>query len=113
MLGAMDFGVADYGQRAGGEQAAQIAIALFADTAELFPAPLECCFGTRPIQAEKSRPDRKAFGSVMLATHLRDRPSGRRSPNGRGVPISALSRCNTQRLAFKAANNASNVPTRA
>ena len=38
MLGAVDFGVADYGQRAGGEQAAQIAIALFADTAELFPA---------------------------------------------------------------------------
>src|SRR6516165_3786 len=28
--------------------------------------PLECCFGTRPIQAEKSRPDRKAFGSAML-----------------------------------------------
>jgi Transposase DDE domain len=26
--------------------------------------PRECCFGTRPIQAEKSRPDRKAFGSA-------------------------------------------------
>ena len=39
VLAAMDFGVADYGQRAGGEQAAQIAIALFADTIELFPAP--------------------------------------------------------------------------
>src|SRR5271154_2808446 len=30
--------------------------------------PLEFCFGTSPIQAEKSRPDRNAFGSAMLAT---------------------------------------------
>src|SRR5712691_7026895 len=30
--------------------------------------PLECCFGTSLIQAEKFRPDRKAFGSAMLAT---------------------------------------------
>src|SRR3990172_9983581 len=30
--------------------------------------PLEFCFGTRPIQAEKSRPDRNAFGSATLAT---------------------------------------------
>jgi hypothetical protein len=29
---------------------------------------LEFCFGTSPIQAEKSRPDRKALGSAMLAT---------------------------------------------
>src|SRR5262249_8752027 len=29
--------------------------------------PLECCFGTSPIQAEKSLPDRKAFGSATLA----------------------------------------------
>src|SRR6266567_1926454 len=29
--------------------------------------PLECCFGTSPIQAEKFRPDRKAFGSATLA----------------------------------------------
>src|SRR6266478_1999925 len=29
--------------------------------------PLECCFGTSPIQAEKFRPDRKAFGSAMVA----------------------------------------------
>ena len=34
MLGAMDLGVADDGERAGHEQAAQIAVALFADTAE-------------------------------------------------------------------------------
>jgi hypothetical protein len=30
---------------------------------------LEFCFGTSPIQAEKSRPDRNAFGSAMLATN--------------------------------------------
>ena len=30
--------------------------------------PLEFCFGTSPIQAEKSRPDRKALGSATLAT---------------------------------------------
>src|SRR5262245_37552738 len=68
MLGAVDLGIADHGKRAGGEQAAQIAITLLADTAELFFASLECCFGTKPIQAEKSRPDRNAFGSAILAT---------------------------------------------
>src|ERR1700720_4342654 len=30
--------------------------------------PLEFCFGTSPIHAEKSRPDRKAFGSATVAT---------------------------------------------
>jgi hypothetical protein len=34
VLGAMDFGIADDGERAGREQAAQVAIASFADTAE-------------------------------------------------------------------------------
>src|SRR6188472_2450245 len=29
--------------------------------------PLECCFGTSPIQAEKLRPDRKVCGSATLA----------------------------------------------
>src|SRR6266702_3531433 len=29
--------------------------------------PLEFCFGTSPIQAEKSRPERKALGSPTLA----------------------------------------------
>ena len=32
------------------------AVSLFADAAEIVPA-LECCFGTSPTQAEKSRPD--------------------------------------------------------
>ena len=35
LLGAVDFGVTDHGQRAGGEQTTQVAIALLADTAEL------------------------------------------------------------------------------
>src|SRR6478736_1913604 len=34
----------------------------------LFLPPLECCFGTIPIQAEKLRPDRKDFGSATVAT---------------------------------------------
>jgi hypothetical protein len=37
MHGAMNLGIADDGERAGYEQAAQIAIALLADTAELIP----------------------------------------------------------------------------
>jgi hypothetical protein len=39
MLGAVELGVADHGKSPGGEQAAQIAIALLADTAELVLAP--------------------------------------------------------------------------
>src|SRR5262249_2388439 len=39
MLGAMEFGVADHGQRPGREQATQISVASFADVAELFLAP--------------------------------------------------------------------------
>ena len=39
MLCAMDLGIADDGERTGGEQAAQIAIALLADTTELVLAP--------------------------------------------------------------------------
>src|SRR6202022_4032339 len=64
MFAAVDLGIADDRQRPGPEQTARIAVALFADAAEPFPTPLECCFGTSPIQAEKFRPDRKAFGSA-------------------------------------------------
>ena len=35
MLSAVDLGIADHGERADGEQAAQIAVALLADTAKL------------------------------------------------------------------------------
>src|SRR6202044_884388 len=68
ILGAVDLGIADDGECARHEQAAQIAVPLFADTSEPGPPPLECCLGTRPIQAEKLRPDRKALGSATLAT---------------------------------------------
>ena len=53
MFGAVDFGIADHCQRAGREQAAQIAIASFADTAEpVFAA-------TRVLLRHKPDPGRK------------------------------------------------------
>ena len=48
MLGAMDFGIADDGERAGREQAAQIAIASFADIAEPVLAPARVLLGDEP-----------------------------------------------------------------
>lgn len=39
MIGAMDPGIADHGERASREQAAQIAIDLLADTAKFVLAP--------------------------------------------------------------------------
>ena len=68
MFGAMDFSIADDGERTGHEQAAQIAVTLLADMAKPALPPLECCFGTSPIQAEKLRPDRKVLGSATVAT---------------------------------------------
>ena len=49
-------------------RAARMRDLLLADAAELVMPPLGCCFGTSPIQAEKSRPDRNAVGSATLAT---------------------------------------------
>ena len=63
MFGAMDLGVTDYRKRAGHKQAAQIAVTLFAYTAEPVLASTRV-----PIQAEKLRPDRKDFGSATAAT---------------------------------------------
>ena len=68
MPGAMDLGITDDRECASREQAAQIAIACLLILPSLSLPPLECCFGTSPIQAEKFRPDRKAFGSATLAT---------------------------------------------
>jgi hypothetical protein len=45
-----------------------LAIALLAGIAEPVFAAARICFGTSPIQAEKYRPDRDAFGSAMRAT---------------------------------------------
>src|SRR6266508_3217542 len=48
MLGAMDLGIADNGECAGSKQAAQIAIALLADTAELVLAPTRVLLRHQP-----------------------------------------------------------------
>ena len=48
MIGAMDFGIADDGECAGREQAAQIAIALFADTTEFVLAPARVLLRHQP-----------------------------------------------------------------
>src|SRR5271166_2077792 len=45
ILGAMELGIADDGERASHEQAAQIAVSLFADTAEPGPTPTRVLFG--------------------------------------------------------------------
>jgi hypothetical protein len=62
MAGVMDLGVADDGECSGHEQAAQIAITLFADAAEPLVAPLECCFGTSPIQQKSYVPIGRCSG---------------------------------------------------
>jgi hypothetical protein len=48
MLGAMELGITDDGECAGHEQAAQIAVALFTDTAELVPTPARVLFRYQP-----------------------------------------------------------------
>jgi hypothetical protein len=48
MLGAMDFGIADHGQRTSHERAAQIAVTLFADTAELVLTAARVLLGDQP-----------------------------------------------------------------
>ena len=68
MLGAVDLGITDHGKCAGGEQAAQIAIALLADANELVLGPARVLLRHQPDPGEKFRPDRNAFGSATLAT---------------------------------------------
>src|SRR5882724_3921319 len=48
MPGAMNFGIADYGERTSHERAAQIAVTLFADTAELVLAAARVLLGDQP-----------------------------------------------------------------
>src|SRR6516165_10668463 len=59
-LGAMDFRIADDGKRAGRKQAAQIAIALFADAAKLVFAPARVLLGHEadPGREVPPRPER-------------------------------------------------------
>src|SRR5262245_44059277 len=62
MLAAVDLGITDDSEGASHEQAAQIGSPCLLILPSLSRPPLECCFGTNPIQAEKLRPDRKVFG---------------------------------------------------
>src|SRR6516225_1360307 len=48
MFGAVDLGIANDGERTSGEQAAQIAVALFADTAELVLAAARVLLRHKP-----------------------------------------------------------------
>src|SRR5215813_6576435 len=56
MLGAMEFGVADHGQRPGREQATQISVASFADVAELFLATARVLLGYEPDPSREVPP---------------------------------------------------------
>src|SRR5215475_10853579 len=56
VLSAMDLGIADHRQRARREQAAQIAITLFADTAELVLAPARVLLRNEPNPGRKIPP---------------------------------------------------------
>ena len=68
MPGAVDLGVANDCECAGRKQTAQIAIALFADTAELVLAAAGALLGDQADPGREVPPDRKAFGSATLAT---------------------------------------------
>src|SRR5262249_43527218 len=68
MFRAMELGVADDSECAGHEQAAQIAIPLFADTAEFVSTPARVLPGNQSDPSEKLRPERKVLGLPTLAT---------------------------------------------
>jgi hypothetical protein len=67
-LGAINFGITDHRQSAGREQAAQIAVPVLADTAELFLAPTRVLLRHEPDPRREIRDDWNAFGSATLAT---------------------------------------------
>src|SRR4029077_14172774 len=62
MIGAMDLGVADHGERPSREQAAQIAIALFADTAKLVLAPARVLLRHEPNPGREVSSRSEGFG---------------------------------------------------
>jgi hypothetical protein len=66
--GSMELGVPDHRQRASREQTAQIPVALFSGPAEPLLPAAGVLLRYKPTQAEKFLPDRKAFGSAILAT---------------------------------------------
>src|SRR5450759_1223557 len=56
MFGAVDLGIADNGERTGHEQAAQIAVTLFADTAEPVLTPARMLFRHQPNPGREVAP---------------------------------------------------------
>src|ERR1035437_3644974 len=66
MLGAMDLGIADDSERAGHEQAAQIAIALLADTAEPVLAPARVLFRHEPDPGRAPHQFRHLAAKIIL-----------------------------------------------
>src|SRR5262249_22242621 len=90
MFGAMDLGIADHRQRASGEQAAQIAITLFADTAELVLAPARVLLRHEPDPGRKIPP-----GSESLRiSDAGDQSGGQRRTDARDLiqPLARLAR---------------------
>jgi len=87
MLGTVELRIADHGERTGCEQAAQITIALFAELPSLSLPPLEFCFGTSPIQAEKSRPRSKRLDRQRLRPEQSPAPDRR---SDRVEPLACL-----------------------
>src|ERR1035437_6273013 len=87
MLGAMDFGIADDGECSRHEQAAKIAIALFADAAEPLLAPTRVLFGNEPNPGGEvtSGPEGSGIGNT------RNQRSGQHRTDPRNV-MKALTR---------------------
>jgi hypothetical protein len=67
MLDPVDLGIADNGERTGHKQAAQIAVTLLADTSKPVLAPTGVLLRHDPDPGREIPPDRKAFGSAMVA----------------------------------------------
>jgi hypothetical protein len=64
----MEFGIADDGECARHEQAAQIAVPLFADTAKPGPPPARVLFGYQPDPGREVAARSEGLGSATLAT---------------------------------------------
>src|SRR5262249_19521899 len=85
MLRTMDLRIADHGKRARREQAAQIAVALFADAAELVFAPARVLLWNKPNPRREVTPRSECFG----IGNARDQSRGQRrtDPRGRIEPL--------------------------
>src|SRR5262245_6598545 len=90
MLGTMDLSVADDGERAGHEQAAQIAVSLFADTAELVLAPARVLLRHQP---DPSREVSSRSESLRISD-AGDQSGGKRRTDTRYLiePLAGLAR---------------------